>query len=147
MLSGTGRSPSPAAAPAAVPAWIDDSSGKLQQFEKYVCTVFGLPDLFASFVDTQQNPLTSPTAAAQAVLRMPSINALERGWKTISKLVGRRPTCGCGRRRKLVVTNVLDELQLQGRPKRMIKVINEAERNEAFATSCSRVALHAHVDR
>ena len=41
---------------AGVPTWIDDSRGKLQQFEKYVCNVFGLPDLLASFVDTRRVP-------------------------------------------------------------------------------------------
>src|SRR5205807_9980785 len=37
-------------------AWMDDSRNKLRQFEKYVCNVFGLPDLFASLVDTRRAP-------------------------------------------------------------------------------------------
>ena len=36
---------------AALPEWIDGSHSELHQFEKYVCNVFGLPDLLASFVD------------------------------------------------------------------------------------------------
>jgi hypothetical protein len=67
---------------AAVPTWIDVSRGKLQQFEIYVCNVFGLPDLLASFIDTRRTP-KSPTFGVvnslfhTAVLRIPSINALE----------------------------------------------------------------------
>ena len=41
---------------AVLPAWIDDSRSKLRQFEKYVCNVFGLPDVFASLVDTRRAP-------------------------------------------------------------------------------------------
>src|SRR3984893_15000621 len=36
---------------AALLACIDDSRSKLRQFEKYVCNVFALPDLLASFTD------------------------------------------------------------------------------------------------
>ena len=32
----------------AMPAWMLESRGKLCQFEKYVCNVFGLPDLKGS---------------------------------------------------------------------------------------------------
>src|SRR5438034_5284338 len=38
----------------ALPEWIDGSRSKLHQFEKYVCNVFGLPDLLASLVDTRR---------------------------------------------------------------------------------------------
>jgi SEC-C motif len=67
---------------AAVPAWIDDSPGKLHQFEKYVGNVFGLPGLFASLVDTRQAPKIPTFDVVNslfhtAVLRIPSINALE----------------------------------------------------------------------
>ena len=41
---------------AALPEWIDGSHSKLHQFEKYVCNVFGLPDLLASFVDARRAP-------------------------------------------------------------------------------------------
>src|SRR6516162_9948908 len=40
---------------AALPEWIDGSHSKLHQFEKYVCNVFGLPDLLASFCRESQN--------------------------------------------------------------------------------------------
>jgi hypothetical protein len=67
---------------AALPAWMDNSRSKLRQFEKYVCNVFGLPDLFASLTDTRRAPKI-PTFDVvnslfhSAVLRIPSINALE----------------------------------------------------------------------
>ena len=84
---------------AAVPAWIDDSRGKLHQFEKYVCNVFGLPDLLASFVDSRRAPKIPTFDVVNslfhtAVLRIPSINALEGDLRDshFQKLIGRQPT-------------------------------------------------------
>src|SRR6516225_8746129 len=51
---------------AGVPAWIEDSRGKLHQFEKYVCNVFGLADLLASFVDTRRAPKFQPSTSSTA---------------------------------------------------------------------------------
>ncbi len=58
------------------------SSGKLHQFEKYVCNVFALPDLFANLTDTRRSPEISTFDVINslfhtAVLRIPRINALE----------------------------------------------------------------------
>ena len=58
------------------------SRGRLQQFEKYVCNVFALPDLLATLSDTRRAP-EIPTFDVvtslfhTALLRIPSINALE----------------------------------------------------------------------
>jgi len=81
------------------PAWMDDSRNKLRQFEKYVCNVFDLPGLLASLVDTRRTPKI-PTCDVvnslfhTAVLRIPSINALEGDLKEedFQKLIGRHPT-------------------------------------------------------
>ena len=67
---------------AAWPAWMDDSRSKLRQFEKYVCNVFDLPGLLASLVDTRRAPKIPTFDVVNslfhtAVLRIPSINALE----------------------------------------------------------------------
>src|SRR6266446_10551138 len=67
---------------AALPEWIDGSRSKLHQFEKYVSNVFGLPDLLASLVDTRRAPKIPTFDVVNslfhtAVLRIPSINALE----------------------------------------------------------------------
>jgi hypothetical protein len=128
---------------AAVPAWIDDSRGKLQQFEKYVWNVFGLPDLFASFVDTRRAPKIPTFDVANslfhtAVLRIPSINALEGDLREsdFQKLIGRQPTPDVKAFSADVVANVLDKLQLQGIRKAIHEVIHKAERNKAFRDGC-----------
>jgi len=51
---------------AALPEWIDGSRSKLHQFEKYVCNVFGLPDLLASFVDTGEHRKFLPSTWSTA---------------------------------------------------------------------------------
>ena len=81
---------------AVLPQLIEGSRSKLHQFEKYVCNVFGLPDLLASLVDTRRAP-TIPTFDVvnslfhTALLRIPSINALEGDLKKsdFQKLIGR----------------------------------------------------------
>src|SRR5215471_15252703 len=124
---------------AGVPAWIEDSRGKLQQFEKYVCNVFGLPDLLASLVDTRRAPKISTFDVVNslfhtALLRIPSINALEGDLKEadFQKLIGRRPTPEVKAFSADVVANVLDRLQLDGLRKANEEVIGKAERNKAF---------------
>ena len=138
---------------AAVPAWIDDSRGKLQQFEKYVCTVFGLPDLLASFVDTRRAPKIPTFDVANslfhtAVLRIPSINASEGDLREsdFQKLIGRQPTPDAKAFSADVVANVLDKLQLQGIRKAIDEVINKAERNKAFRDGCYSALRCVAVD-
>ena len=124
---------------AAVPAWIDDSRGKLHQFEKYVCNVFGLPDLLASFVDSRRAPKIPTFDVVNslfhtAVLRIPSINAMEGDLKEsdFQKLIGRQPTPGVKAFSADVVANVLDKLQRSGIHKANEEVLRKAERNKAF---------------
>jgi len=123
---------------AALPSWIEGSRGKLHQFEKYVSNVFGLPDLLASLVDTRRAPKIPTFDVVNslfhtAVLRIPSLNALEGDLKTedFQKLIGRQPTP-----RKAfsaeVVANVLDKLQLEGIGNANEDLIHQAERNKAF---------------
>src|SRR5947208_5818844 len=106
---------------AALPEWIDGSRSKLHQFEKYVSNVFGLPDLLASLVDTRRAPKIPTFDVVNslfhtAVLRIPSINALEGDLKQsdFQKLIGRQPTPEVKAFSAAVVPNVLDKLELQG---------------------------------
>jgi Transposase DDE domain/SEC-C motif len=124
---------------AALPEWIDGSRNKLQQFEKYVNNVFGLPDLLASLIDTRRAP-EIPTFDVvnslfhTAVLRIPSINALEGDLKKsdFQKLIGRQPTPEVKAFSADVVANVLDKLELAGIRKANEEVIDKAERNKTF---------------
>jgi hypothetical protein len=121
---------------AALPEWIDVSHSKLHQFEKYVCNVFGLPALLASFVDTRRAPKIPTFDIANslfhtAVLRIPSINALEGDLKEgdFQKLIGRQPTPEAKAFSADVVANVLDKLELHGIRKANDEVISKAERS------------------
>src|SRR5207248_10019861 len=123
---------------AALPEWIEDSRSKLQQFEKYVCKVFGLPDLLASLVDARRAPKIPTFDVVNslfhtAVLRIPSINALEGDLKKsdFQKLIGRPPTPEVKAFSADVVANVLDKLELVGIRKANEEVIHKAERNKA----------------
>src|SRR5207248_1062054 len=123
----------------ALPEWIDGSRSKLHQFEKYVCNVFGLPDLLASFVDTRRAPKIPTFDVVNslfhtAVLRIPSINALEGDLKEsdFQKLIGRSPTPDVKAFSADVVANVLDKLELAGIRKANEEVIGKAERNKTF---------------
>ena len=128
---------------AALPEWIDVSRSKLHQFEKYVCNVFGLPDLLASFVDTRRAPKIPTFDIVNslfhtAVLRIPSINALEGDLKEgdFQKLIGRQPTQEAKAFSADVVANVLDKLDLTGVREAIDDVISKAERNKAFREGC-----------
>jgi SEC-C motif len=128
---------------AVLPEWIDSSRSKLQQFEKYVCNVFGLPDLLASLVDTRRAPKIPTFDVVNslfhtAVLRIPSINALEGDLKEsdFQKLIGRHPTPEVKAFSADVVANVLDKLQLDGIHRAIDEVIGKAERNKAFRDGC-----------
>jgi len=122
-----------------LPEWIDGSRSKLHQFEKYICNVFGLPDLLASFIDTRRAPKIPTFDVVNslfhtAVLRIPSINALEGDLQEsdFQKLIGRQPTPEVKAFSADVVANVLDKLELQGIRKANEEVISKAERNKAF---------------
>jgi SEC-C motif/Transposase DDE domain len=124
---------------AALPSWIEGSRGKLHQFEKYASNVFALPDLLASLVDTRRAPKIPTFDVANslfhtAVLRIPSINALEGDLKDadFQKLIGRQPTPEVKAFSADVVANVLDKLELDGIRNAIEDVIGKAERNKAF---------------
>src|SRR6266705_1300121 len=124
---------------AALPEWIDGSRSKLHQFEKYVSNVFGLPDLLASLVDTRRAPKIPTFDVVNslfhtAVLRIPSINALEGDLKEsgFQKLIGRKPTPKVKVFSADVVANVLDKLLVGGVRASLEEVIARAERNKVF---------------
>lgn len=115
------------------------SRGKLHQFEKYVCNVFALPDLLGSLRDQRRAPEISTFDVVNslfhtAVLRIPSINALEGDLKEsdFQKLIGRRPTPDVKAFSADVVANVLDKLHLVGVRGAIEDVIDKAERNKVF---------------
>jgi hypothetical protein len=124
---------------AAMPPWILNSRGKLHQFEKYVSNVFDLPRLLAGLTDTRRDPTISTFDVVNslfhtAVLRIPSINALEGDLKEsdFQKLIGRRPTPGVKAFSADVVANVLDKLHLDGMRHAAEDVLWTAERTKAF---------------
>src|ERR1700757_4767364 len=128
---------------AALPTWMDTPRSKLRQFEKYVCNVFALPDLLASLTDQRRDPKISTFDVVNslfhtAVLRIPSINALEGDLKEgdFQKLIGRQPTQDVKAFSADVVANVLDKLQLDRVREAMEDVIGKAERNKAFRDGC-----------
>jgi len=116
-----------------------DSRGKLHQFEKYVCNVFALPDLLETITDKRRAP-EIPTFDVvnslfhTAVLRIPSINALEGNLKEsdFQKLIGRNPTQDIKAFSADVVANVLDKLHVGGARSAVENVIGKAKRNKAF---------------
>ena len=128
---------------AVLPEWIAGSRSKLHPFEKYVCNVYGLPDLLASLVDTRRAPKIPTFDVVNslfhtAVLRIPSINALEGDLQEsdFQKLIGRHPTPEVKAFSADVVANVLDKVQLDGIHIAIDEVIGKAERNKAFRDGC-----------
>jgi SEC-C motif/Transposase DDE domain len=124
---------------AALPEWIKLSRGKLLQLEKYTCHVFDLPGLLESLKDTRRRPKIPTFDVVNslfhtAVLRIPSINALEGNLKTedFQKLMGRQPTPEVKPFSAEVVSNVLDKLDLEGIHNAIEDIIGKAERNKAF---------------
>jgi hypothetical protein len=122
---------------------MDDSRSKLRQFEKYVCNVFALPELLANLTDKRRDPKIPTFDVVNsllhtAVLRIPSINALEGDLKEgdFQKLIGRHPTQDVKAFSADVVANVLDKLQLDGVRTAMEEIIGKAERNKAFRDGC-----------
>src|SRR6516165_1793964 len=128
---------------AALPAWIDDSRGKLHQFEKYACNVFALPDLLANLTDQRRDPKIPTFNVVNslfhtAVLRIPSINALRGDLKEgdFQKLIGRHPTQDVKAFSADVVAKVLDKLHLDRVRAAIEDVIHKAEGNKAFRDGC-----------
>ena len=138
---------------AALPTWIDDSRSKLRQFEKYVCNVFALPDLLANLTDQRRDPKIPTFDVVNslfhtAVLRIPSINALEGDLKEgdFQMLIGRQPKQDVKAFSADVVANVLDKLHLHKIREAMKDVIGKAERNKAFRDGCYSALRCVAVD-
>ncbi len=122
-----------------LPPWLLGSRGKLQQFIKYACTVFALPDLLAGVRDSRRCPEV-PTFDVinslfhTALLRIPSINALEGDLKEsdFQRLIGRDSTPEVKAFSADVIANVLDKLETGGVREAIEDVIGRAERNKVF---------------
>src|SRR6266436_9496302 len=101
------------------------------------------PILLASFVDTRRAPKIPTFDVVNslfhtAVLRIPSINALEGDLKEsdFQKLIGRSPTPDVKAFSADVVANVLDKLHLDRVHAAIEDIIHKAERNKAFRDGC-----------
>ncbi len=122
-----------------LPAWIINTRGKLQQFEKYACKVFDLPSLLGSLSDGRRDP-EIPTFDVvnslfhAALLRLPSINALEGDLKDtdFQQLIGRQPKQDTKAFSADVVSKVLDKLDIGGVRNCIEEILWTAERNKAF---------------
>lgn len=115
------------------------SRRKLQQFERYACKVQELPKLLNGIQDGRRDP-DIPTFDVvnslfhAAVLRIPSINALEGDLKEADyqKLIGRPPAQNDKAFSADVIANVLDKLDLSSIRGSLEKLFWKAERNKAF---------------
>jgi hypothetical protein len=124
---------------AGLPGWLLNSRKKLHQFEKYSCNVYGLPQLLAGLTDGRRGA-EIPTFDVvnslfhTAVLRIPSINALEGDLKEadFQRLIGRKPKQDVKAFSADVVANVLDKLELGQIEDDVADVIGQAERNKTF---------------
>lgn len=130
-----------------------DSDSRLFQFEKYVTKVFSLPKLFSEFTDSRQDP-DIPTFDVvnslfhAAVLRIPSINALEGDLKEadFQKLFGYREMQDEKIFSAEVIDNVLDKLDLSGAGKAVSSVMRQAERNKVFREGWHGALRYVAVD-
>ena len=106
--------------------------------------LIALPDLLANLTDKRRDPKISTFDVVNslfhtAVLRIPSINALEGDLKEsdFQKLIGRQPTQESVKAFSAdVVANVLDKLHLNRVRAAIEEVIHKAERNKAFRDGC-----------
>ena len=124
---------------AALPPWWIHSRRKLHQFEKYVCTVYGLPRLLHSFRDGRRDPRIPTFDVVNslfhaALFRLPSINALEGDLQEpdFQMQLGRAPQPGVKAFSAEVVSNVLDQMDLVPLRDGLQEVFWKAERNKAF---------------
>jgi hypothetical protein len=124
---------------AGLPRWFVNSRKKLLQFLNYVCNVYDIPRLLSNITDTRR-AAEVPTFDVinslfqSAVLRIPSINALEGNLKEadFQRLIGRKPNQDVKVFSADVVANVLDKLNLDQIAYGVEYVIGQAERNKTF---------------
>jgi hypothetical protein len=122
--------------------WFDagaEQGKRLHQFEKYAIDAFDVPALLRSWHDGRQDPLISTFDVVNSVyhaalLRMPSINALEGNLKEpdFQCLLGYRPTPGEKVFAAEPIVDVLDTLGLGGVEDSLLDVFWKAERNKVF---------------
>ena len=119
--------------------WLLDSPRKYHQFVKCGVHVYGLPQRLRSFVDQRRNPTIKTFDVVNslfqaAVLRRPSINALEGDLKTadFQRALGLKPEPNVKAFSAEVISNVLDKLDLASVRHGIEDVLWTAERNKAF---------------
>jgi len=124
---------------AALPVWLLTSTGRLHQFEQYICQVFGWPDALAGLTDRRRAPVIPTFDVVNslfhtAVLRIPSLNALEGDLQEadFQRLIGRPPTPALKAFSADVIANVLDKLDPAPLTAVLEDVVWRAERNKAF---------------
>jgi len=122
-----------------LPPWVLAAGGRLSQFLKYGCEVYGLPGLLGQLTDGRRDPdiptldvVTSLVSAA--LLRLPSINALEGNLQEpdFQQLIGRPPRPNVKAFSAEVIDNVLDKLHHDGLRANLEDLVGLAERNKAF---------------
>jgi hypothetical protein len=135
----TGYATAEAQASAPLPEWLLNSRRKLHQFEKYICSVYRYPRLLAGLTDRRRAAKVRTFDVVNglfhtAVLRVPSINALEGNLREadFQRLIGRKSKQDLKAFSADVVANVLDKLDLGQLDDNLAKVIGQAERNKAF---------------
>jgi hypothetical protein len=122
-----------------LPPWLLNGAGRLHQFERYACEVFGLPRLLRQLTDTRRDPKYCTFEVVNslvhaALLRLPSINALEGDLteSDFQKLIGRKPTPATKAFSAEVIYNVLDQVDVGTQRSAIEDVVWIAERNKAF---------------
>ncbi|MCP4605023.1 MAG: transposase [Proteobacteria bacterium] len=129
------------------------SPNKLHQFEKYITKVFHLAHQLHQCKDSRREP-DIPTFDVlnslfhAAVLRIPSINALEGDLKEpdFQCLIGRQPTPNVKAFSAEVISNVLDKVDLSDLHQTLISTVRKAERNKVFREGSYRSLRCVAID-
>ena len=122
-----------------LPKWLTEPANHLDQFIKYGWKVYDLPQRLAALQDGRRRPIISTVEVVRgllftAVLRLPSLNALEGELRRspFQRLMGRQATPG----RKLfsadTAARVLDSLEHEPLRRLLYDLVWKAERNKAF---------------
>ncbi len=112
---------------------------RLHQFEKYAIGTYKIPQALKKQCDSRRDPKISTFAVVNslfhaAVLRLPSLNALEHELEVpeFQKLLGLKPRKGKRPISADTMADVLDTLEIPKLEKTLVGLIKKAERNKAF---------------
>jgi hypothetical protein len=119
---------------------------RLHQFEKYAIGTYRMPQALHKLSDGRHQPKIPTFAVVNAllhaaVLRLPSLNALELQLETpeYQKLLGLRPRKGKRPFSADTMADVLDSLDISQLESAVVDLIKKAERNKAFRDDTSDV--------